>query len=46
MLKIDIKKKKYKPLKKIKHTHIGSIGNLCLDKIKKKMENTLIKSDE
>ena len=46
MLKDDIKKKKYKPLKKIKHTHIGSIGNLCLDKIKKKMENTLIKSDE
>ena len=46
MLKVEIKKKKYKPLKKIKHTHIGSIGNLCLDKIKKKMENTLIKSDK
>ena len=46
MLKDDIKSKKYKPYKKIKHTHIGSIGNLCLNKIKKKMENTLIKRDE
>ena len=46
MLKDDIKSKKYKPYKKIKHTHIGSIGNLCLNKIKKKMEKTLIKRDE
>ena len=31
----------YTPDKTIKHTHEGSIGNLCNDKIREKMENTL-----
>lgn len=29
----QIEKKEYKPDKKVKHTHQGSIGNLCLDEI-------------
>ena len=28
----------FKPKRDIKHTHEGSLGNLCLEKIKKKME--------
>src|SRR5699024_7073454 len=31
----------YVPDKTIHHTHEGSIGNLCNDKIKEKMENSL-----
>lgn len=31
----------YKPDRKIKHRHIGSIGNLCLDGIKAKMDEAL-----
>ncbi|MFA9389224.1 MAG: argininosuccinate lyase [Prolixibacteraceae bacterium] len=29
------------PLKKVKHTHQGSIGNLCLDEIQTKMANVV-----
>jgi len=32
----NIKEGNFKPNKKVKHTHKGSIGNLCLDKIIKK----------
>lgn len=28
----------FKPKRDIKHTHVGSLGNLCLDEIKKKMQ--------
>lgn len=35
----DIKKGSYKPNRTIKHTHKGSIGNLCLNEIRIKMEN-------
>lgn len=31
----------YIPTKKVKHTHEGSIGNLCNDEIAKKMENVV-----
>jgi len=31
----------FKPKKDIKHVHEGSLGNLCLDEIKKKMEKVL-----
>ncbi|MEX2335919.1 MAG: argininosuccinate lyase [Fulvivirga sp.] len=31
----------YQPEKEIKHTHEGSIGNLCNDEIKKKMEEAV-----
>lgn len=34
---LDIEAGKYKPVKNVKHTHIGSINNLCLDKIKDKL---------
>jgi len=34
---------KFKPEKKVNHTHIGSIGNLCNDKIKNKMKKNLEK---
>jgi argininosuccinate lyase len=33
-----IKKEEFHPNKNIKHTHEGSIGNLCLPQIRKKME--------
>ena len=36
----DIENGKFKPKKDIKHTHEGSLGNLCLEEIKKKM-NTI-----
>ena len=29
----------YKPTREVHHTHAGSIGNLCNDKIKKKMNS-------
>ena len=31
----------YKPTKSVHHTHEGSIGNLCNDKIREKMQNIL-----
>jgi argininosuccinate lyase len=34
----DIASGDYSPDKILKHTHIGSIGNLCLDKIKDKFD--------
>ena len=34
----EIEEGTYKPDRNIKHQHIGSIGNLCLDEIKSKME--------
>ena len=33
----DLMADNYTPLKTIKHTHEGSIGNLCLDEIREKM---------
>ncbi len=38
----EIKNKTYKPGKVLKHTHQGSIGNLCLSEIKHKMKEALI----
>ena len=37
-MKLEIKNKNYIPIKKLKHTHIGSIGNLNLNDIKMKMK--------
>jgi len=34
---------KFKPEKKVHHTHAGSIGNLCNDKIKNKMKKNMEK---
>ncbi|MHA7057535.1 argininosuccinate lyase [Aquimarina sp. M1] len=34
---LDIEKGNYKPEKDTKHSHTGSINNLCLDKIKEKL---------
>jgi len=36
-----IEKGEYVPDKTIRHTHEGSIGNLCNEKIREKMENSL-----
>jgi len=36
-----IKKGTYQPMKQVKHTHEGSLGNLCLDEIRVKMEAEL-----
>jgi len=36
-----IEKGEFKPNKRIKHTHLGSVGNLALDQIKTKMQNAL-----
>ncbi|WP_299438686.1 argininosuccinate lyase [uncultured Aquimarina sp.] len=36
---LDIEKGNYKPEKNTKHSHIGSINNLCLDNIKEKLES-------
>lgn len=38
-----IKGDQYKPDKKIKHTHEGSIGNLCNKQIQKKFESIFVK---
>ena len=38
-MKNDIAKGKYKPNKNLNHSHVGSIGNLSLDKIEKKMDD-------
>ena len=37
-MKLEIKNKNYIPNKKLKHTHVGSIGNLNLNDIKMKMK--------
>ncbi len=37
----DIEKGTYEPKRDIKHTHKGSLGNLCLDQIKAKMDQIL-----
>lgn len=37
----EIEKANYKPNQKILHTHEGSIGNLCNDKIKMKLDKTI-----
>ncbi|HBK70543.1 MAG TPA: argininosuccinate lyase [Flavobacteriaceae bacterium] len=36
-----VEKGEFKPHKEVNHTHIGSIGNLCLEEIKDKMEKAL-----
>ena len=38
-MKNDITKGIYKPNKNLNHSHVGSIGNLSLDKIEKKMDD-------
>ncbi len=35
----EIREGTFKPVRELAHTHIGSIGNLGLDKIREKMEN-------
>lgn len=37
----QIENETFKPEKNVNHTHEGSIGNLCLESISKKKENTL-----
>ena len=37
-----IEKGTYVPKRDIKHIHVGSLGNLCLEEIKKKMETAMI----
>ncbi|MGI9547253.1 MAG: argininosuccinate lyase [Flavobacteriaceae bacterium] len=37
----EIQEGTYKPIRKINHTHQGSIGNLCLDEIRSKMSEAL-----
>jgi len=36
-----VEKREFKPDKKVNHTHIGSIGNLCLKEINDKMKKAL-----
>ncbi|MEE9362630.1 MAG: argininosuccinate lyase [Cellulophaga sp.] len=38
---IEINQGNFKPKKDIKHTHDGSLGNLCLEEIRNKMKNIL-----
>ncbi len=38
---LDIEAGKFKPVKEIHHTHEGSIGNLCNDRIQALMDSTL-----
>ena len=38
-----IQEGKFKPEKKLKHTHEGSIGNLCNEEIRKRMEKVMKK---
>lgn len=40
----DIQKGNFTPNREVKHTHVGSLGNLCLDKIRSKMEVQLQQS--
>jgi argininosuccinate lyase len=37
----QIEKNEYIPEEKLEHTHEGSIGNLCLDEIKEKLESAM-----
>lgn len=38
---IAVQEGRYTPTREVHHTHAGSIGNLCNDKIRKKMERVL-----
>ena len=38
---LEIEAGEFKPDKNIRHTHAGSIGNLCNDRIKLLMENVI-----
>ncbi|MGV8091268.1 MAG: argininosuccinate lyase [Mangrovibacterium sp.] len=38
---MEIQTGNYQPVKKIEHTHAGSIGNLCLAQIQGKMQSTI-----
>ncbi len=40
----EIKAGTFKPVRDIAHTHIGSIGNLCLENIREKMDSVMIYS--
>ena len=35
---LEVQNGTYKPDRTVSHTHIGSIGNLCNDRIKAKMQ--------
>jgi len=39
---MDIERGKYDPKRDLNHTHIGSIGQLCLEEIKAKMDKALV----
>jgi argininosuccinate lyase len=39
---MDIEKGNYNPKRDLNHTHIGSIGQLCLEEIKAKMDKALV----
>ncbi len=41
MVGARVEKGEFKPNKEVNHTHIGSIGNLCLEEIQEKMEKAL-----
>ncbi len=36
-----VQEKRYKPTREVKHTHLGSVGNLANDKIAEKMEDVM-----
>ena len=40
---IMVNEGKYRPTKEVRHTHIGSIGNLCNDEIASKMDSIMSK---
>ena len=40
---MDIQAGQYEPTREIKHTHAGSLGNLCLAEIEAKMEAVVSK---
>ena len=42
---LEIEAGNFKPKKEVNHTHEGSIGNLCTEQIKSKMEGNFIKID-
>ncbi len=42
---LEIEAGKFKPNKEVNHTHEGSIGNLCTEQIKAKMEGNFAKID-
>jgi argininosuccinate lyase len=37
----QVQEKTYKPNREVHHTHEGSIGNLCNDSVREKMEERL-----